>query len=485
MGVGHAANCQAYRHPFFELNSIRHFDRATEIGTIGRHLGNTVSRQQLPEDLGVPRSDSADSRCFCLVPHAMSLTQSFRYRNGQLFCEEVPLHAVAAQHGTPCYVYSKKAIRGNFHYFAKVFESVDPLICYAVKANSNLTILRLLQEAGSGFDVVSAGELHRLKTIGADTERTIFSGVGKTAEELKMALEMSLLSINIESIQELEVLIGLAARQNSPPRISLRINPEVDAKTHPYVATGFRQHKFGLDLNSLSRIVELLKGSTEVRLVGVGFHIGSQILDVQPFLDAFLKVKEVATSLRDQGFDITHLDLGGGIGIPYQMEPEADLGAYAEFLNAHRGNYRILFEPGRFMVGNAGVLLNRVLYHKVNHDKRFTVVDGAMNDLIRPALYGAYHAILPLLEKAQEQELAVSDVVGPICETGDFFARDRPLPKLKTGDYLAVMNAGAYGFVAASNYNSRPRPCEVLIDGDICRVIRAREGLDDLFRGEE
>ena len=415
----------------------------------------------------------------------MSLTQSFRYRNGQLFCEETPLQAVAEQHGTPCYVYSKKAIRGNFHYFSETFKSIDPLICYSVKANSNLTILRLLQQAGSGFDVVSAGELHRLKKIGADPERTIFSGVGKTLEELRMALEMSLLGINIESIQELEVLIGLAAQQNSSPRVSLRINPEVDAQTHPYVATGFRQHKFGLDLNSLSKIVELLKRSTEVRPVGVGFHIGSQILDVQPFLEAFVRVKEAATSLRDQGFEITHLNLGGGIGIPYQMEPEADLRTYAEFLNVHREDYRILFEPGRFMVGNAGVLLNRILYQKVNHDKRFTVVDGAMNDLIRPALYGAYHAILPLVEKVQENELAVTDVVGPVCETGDFFARDRLVPKMKTGEYLAVMNAGAYGFVAASNYNSRPRPCEVLIDGDICRVIRARESLDDLFRGEE
>ena len=415
----------------------------------------------------------------------MSLTQSFRYRNGQLFCEETPLQAVAEQHGTPCYVYSKKAIRGNFHYFSETFKSIDPLICYSVKANSNLTILRLLQQAGSGFDVVSAGELHRLKKIGADPERTIFSGVGKTLEELRMALEMSLLGINIESIQELEVLIGLAAQQNSSPRVSLRINPEVDAQTHPYVATGFRQHKFGLDLNSLSKIVELLKRSAEVRPVGVGFHIGSQILDVQPFLEAFVRVKEAATSLRDQGFEITHLNLGGGIGIPYQMEPEADLRTYAEFLNVHREDYRILFEPGRFMVGNAGVLLNRILYQKVNHDKRFTVVDGAMNDLIRPALYGAYHAILPLVEKVQENELAVTDVVGPVCETGDFFARDRLVPKMKTGEYLAVMNAGAYGFVAASNYNSRPRPCEVLIDGDICRVIRARESLDDLFRGEE
>lgn len=415
----------------------------------------------------------------------MNLKQSFYYRDRQLFCEKVSLRSVAKQYGTPCYVYSSNAIRENFHHFSKSFESIDPLICYAVKANSNLTVLRLLQEAGSGFDVVSTGELQRLKRIKADPKRTIFSGVGKTVEELKMALELSLLTINIESIQELEILIQLAAQQNSVPNISLRINPEVDAQTHPYVATGFRKHKFGLDLNSLSRIVEILKGSSKVRLIGVGFHIGSQILDVQPFLDAFMKIKEVAISLRDQGFEVSHLDLGGGIGIPYQMENKADLPTYAKFLNLNRDDYRIIFEPGRFLVGNAGVLLNRVLYEKTNHDKRFTVVDGAMNDLIRPALYSAYHEILPLVEKKGKTPLTVTDVVGPVCETGDFFARDRPFPELNRGDYLAVMNVGAYGFVAASNYNSRVRPCEVLIDGDICRVIRARESFDDLLRGEE
>ncbi|MDA2938542.1 diaminopimelate decarboxylase, partial [Acidobacteria bacterium AH-259-A15] len=398
----------------------------------------------------------------------MALTQAFSYRNGQLFCEDIPLAGLADQFGTPCYVYSKNAILRNFHTFRTAFEAVDPLICYAVKANSNLSILRLLKEEGSGFDVVSAGELYRLKKIGGDPKRIVFSGVGKTVEELEMALQMSLFSLNVESLEELETLIDLAEHKDVRQDISIRLNPDVDTTTHPYVATGFRQHKFGLDVNHVEKTIGLLKQSSHLHLVGLGFHIGSQILNVQPFIDAFLKLKGLVAEFETLGFEIEHLDLGGGIGIPYQDETEPDLNRYAEFVKEHRGEYRIVLEPGRFITGNTAVLLNKILYHKVNYEKHFLIVDGAMNDLLRPSLYQAYHEVLPL---EQKEGSIRADVVGPVCETGDFFAHDRLLPLLRQGDYLAIMNAGAYGFVAASNYNSRPRAAEILVDGDRPQVV--------------
>jgi diaminopimelate decarboxylase len=412
----------------------------------------------------------------------MSLAQVFHYRNGQLHCEDVALANLAEQVGTPCYVYSKNAIRENFHTFRRAFERIDPLICYAVKANSNLSILRLLKEEGSGFDVVSDGELYRLRQIDADPGRMIFSGVGKTVAELRRALEMSILSLNVESVEELETLMALAQEMGVCQDISLRINPDVESSTHPYISTGLRDHKFGIDLDRIEHITTLLKKSQTVRLTGLGFHIGSQILDVQPFMDAFTILLEVAGKLEAKGFTIEHLDLGGGIGIPYQDEDEPDLSTYADFLADHRGNRRILFEPGRYIVGNTGVLLSTVLYRKDRTEKTFLIVDGAMNDMIRPSLYQAYHEIRPLQQK--EGDPMVVDVVGPVCETGDFFARDRRLPPLDPGDLLALMDAGAYGFVAASNYNSRPRAPEIWVDGDRFEIIRERESLEDCIRGE-
>jgi diaminopimelate decarboxylase len=412
----------------------------------------------------------------------MSLAQFFHYQNGRLHCENVALTTIAEQVGTPCYVYSKNAIRENFHAFRTAFEHIDPLICYAVKANSNLSILRLLKEEGSGFDVVSGGELYRLTQIGADPQTVIFSGVGKTVAELKSALEMPVLSLNVESVQEVETLMSLALERGVCPDISLRINPDVESSTHPYISTGLRDHKFGIDLDQIEHITTLLKKSQAVRLTGLGFHIGSQILDVQPFMDAFTVLLKVAGELETEGFEISHLDLGGGIGIPYQDEEEPDLGAYADFLAKHQGDRKLLFEPGRYIVGNTGVLLCTVLYRKTRTEKTFLIVDGAMNDLIRPSLYQAYHEIRPLQQK--EGNPMVVDVVGPVCETGDFFARDRRLPPLDSGDLLALMNAGAYGFVAASNYNSRPRAPEVWVDRDRFRIIRERETLEDCIRGE-
>jgi diaminopimelate decarboxylase len=410
----------------------------------------------------------------------MLLNQAFQYHQGELQCEGVPLSRIAQQFGTPCYVYSKNAIRKNYQSFRSSFEALDPLICYAVKANSNLAILSLLHEEGSGFDVVSGGELYALKKIGANPEQIIFSGVGKTLEEFETALEMPLLSLNIESVEELKAFIELAEKKDVHPNISLRMNPNVESPTHPYVATGLQQHKFGISMDRIEELIDLLKGSHSVQLVGLGFHIGSQILEVQPFLDAFLELKTAAAEFENQGLPIRHLDLGGGIGIPYKDEKEADLKSYAEFLREHRGEYQILFEPGRFIVGNTGVLVNKVLYHKVNHKKHFLIVDGAMNDLMRPSLYQAYHEIRPV-EKLDESEIEM-DVVGPVCETGDFFAQNRLLPPLKSGDYLAVMNVGAYGFALASNYNSRLRAPEILVDEEDCQLIRQRETYEDLVR---
>jgi diaminopimelate decarboxylase len=413
----------------------------------------------------------------------MLLNQAFHYHRGELQCEGVPLSRIARKFDTPCYVYSKNAILQNYRSFRSSFEALDPLICYAVKANSNLAILTLLREEGSGFDVVSGGELHALKKIGADPERIVFSGVGKTAEEFETALGMPLLSLNVESMEELKAFIDLAEKRDAHPRISLRMNPNVESPTHPYVATGLQQHKFGISMDRIEEIIDLLKQSHPVQLVGLGFHIGSQILEIQPFLDAFLELKAAAARFQEKGLPISHLDLGGGIGIPYEDEKEADLKSYAEFLREHREEYRILFEPGRFIVGNTGVLLNKVLYHKVNHKKHFLIVDGAMNDLMRPSLYQAYHEIQPV-EQQEGTEIEM-DVVGPVCETGDFFAHNRLLPLLKSGDYLAVMKVGAYGFVLASNYNSRRRAPEILVDGEDCQLIRRRESFEDIIGGEE
>ncbi|MFB3905845.1 MAG: diaminopimelate decarboxylase [Acidobacteriota bacterium] len=409
------------------------------------------------------------------------LIQAFRYRNGWLFCEDTPLVDIAREVGTPCYVYSRNAILGNYRRFRSAFSELDPLICYSVKANSNLTILRLLQEEGSGFDVVSGGELYRLQKIGAAWDKVVFSGVGKSRAELQLALDLSIRSINVESVQELEALADLAVRRGICPAIAFRVKPDVEAQTHPYTLTGLRQHKFGLDMEQASRLIPILRTSKHLRVAGLGFHIGSQILDIQPFINAFVRLKGLADEFRNAGFPTEHLDLGGGVGIPYRGEKTADLARYAAFLKESRGDYQLSFEPGRFVVGNAGVLLNQVLYHKANHGKHFVIVDGAMNDLMRPSLYQAHHEILSVEEK---QASIMADVVGPICESGDFFARDRSLPQFLPGDYLAVMNAGAYGFPLSSNYNSRPRAAEVLVEGSSFKIIRERETLEDLVRGE-
>jgi diaminopimelate decarboxylase len=409
----------------------------------------------------------------------------FHYRNGSLYCEDVVLADVAEQNGTPCYVYSRQAILERFEAYRRAFGGNPHTICYAVKANGNLSLLRLLAQDGAGFDIVSGGELFRVLQAGGKPERVVFSGVGKTAEEIGYALAQGIFSFNCESATELALVDALAGRRGVKARAALRVNPDVDAATHPYISTGLREHKFGVDISEAPAIYERAKSLKNLALEGVSCHIGSQLLDTDPIFEAVEKMLILVDRLRASGIPITHADLGGGLGVPYQTTDESP--AIAEFVTglcakvAGR-NLHVMIEPGRSIVGQAGVLLTRVLYRKKNGEKEFVIVDAAMNDLIRPALYRSHHEIIPLRRNPTGSIRA--DVVGPVCETGDFLARDRELANVFPGDLMAVCTAGAYGFTLASNYNARPRPAEVLVEGNATRVIRTRETYADLIRGE-
>ncbi|HEY6292076.1 MAG TPA: diaminopimelate decarboxylase [Terriglobia bacterium] len=409
----------------------------------------------------------------------------FRYVRDQLTCEDVPLARIAERFGTPVYTYGGGAILANFHRLAQSLQPIDGLACYSVKANSSLAILKLLAEAGSGFDIVSGGELVRVRRAGAAPERVVFSGVGKTSEEIDAALDAGILMLNVESAGELE-LIESRARHRGARRapVSIRINPDVEADTHPYISTGRTIHKFGVPKAEAVALYRRAAASSYLEVRGVACHIGSQILDLEPFLRAADEVLELAVTLRSERIRTEFLDLGGGFGIPYNDEPSFDFEHLFAALGSRfrRSGFRLILEPGRSVVGSAGVLLTRVLYVKENQEKRFIVVDGGMNDLLRPALYGSYHEILPLERSGGPSRPA--DVVGPLCETGDFLARGRDLPELRPGDLLAVLDAGAYGYVLASNYNSRQRPPEVLVEGGEARLIRRRESVDDFIAGE-
>lgn len=413
----------------------------------------------------------------------MKLPDPYQYKDGHLYCEKVRLEQIAQEVGTPCYVYSRSTIESSFRLLQDSFSSVDPLIFYAVKANSNLSILRILKELGSSFDIVSGGEFFRLDRIGVSPDRMIFSGVGKTEEELTLAVERSIFCLVIESVFELDQLSELCRERGKSCRISFRFNPDIDAGTHPYISTGLAQHKFGLDTAAVERATEILRDNPLIKLVGIGSHIGSQILDTQPYKDALEKVIQLSDQLRSMGHAIDHVDLGGGFGIPYRDEAVPDFGSLATFLAKRCSGYRIVMEPGRFIVGKSGILLTKILGAKTNHDKSFYIVDGGMNDLIRPSLYNAYHNVMPVSQIRDAGIIA--DVVGPVCESSDFFAKDRTLPELLSGELIAVMDAGAYGFVAASNYNSRPKVAEVLVDNSSFQIIRSRETWDDLIRHEE
>ena len=441
-------------------------------------------------------------------------------RATELYCEAVALEGLAARHGTPLYVYSSAMIRARLNAFAHAFHSIPHTLCYSVKANSTLGILRLIASEGAGFDVVSGGELERVlrvsrKATKKPKPKVVFSGVGKTAAEMELALRSGILLFNIESAAELKLLSATAARLKQRLRrraaIAVRVNPDVSAKTHPYISTGLHQHKFGVPIPEARTLYAQAAKQPYLNVAGVSVHIGSQITDVGSFQEALERVADLVRVLRQQGHDIRYLDAGGGLGISYEGAQESfekQIAAYAKAVIAPlRGlNLHLLLEPGRSIVGPAGVLLTRVLYRKTNNHKRFLIVDAAMNDLVRPSLYGAYHEIVPVSRASRETsrepsretktagiktagtkttETEITDVVGPICETGDFFARDRKLPLVSEGDLLAILDVGAYGAVLGSNYNTRGRAAEVLVDGANARVIRRRESVQNQMRLEE
>ena len=403
--------------------------------------------------------------------------------DGRLFLEDVALDELARRFGTPLYVYSRAALETAYQAYTQAFAATPHLICYAVKANSSLAILNLFARLGSGFDIVSGGELARVLAAGGDARKVVFSGVGKTHAEMQQALEANILCFNVESEAELQRLNQVAGTLGQTAPVSLRVNPDVDAKTHPYISTGLKQNKFGVAIADAPRLYRLAASLLHLEVVGVDCHIGSQLIDLSPLADAADRVLALVDALASEGMALRHIDLGGGVGIRYQHEAEPDLAAYGRMLaERFRGRHeKLLLEPGRSLVGNAGVLLTRVEYLKPGEDKNFAIVDAAMNDLMRPALYDAYHDIVPLqLKNTPSQRY---DVVGPICETGDFigFARDLSIDE---GDYLALLSVGAYGMSMASNYNSRPRAAEVLVDKNEIHLVHERESLTTLMAGE-
>ncbi len=410
----------------------------------------------------------------------------FAYRDGELCAENVPLAAIVADVGTPCYVYSRATLERHWHAFDSAFAARDHLICYAVKANSNLAVLNVLARLGSGFDIVSAGELERVIRAGGDPARVVFSGVGKTAAEIRRALAAGILAFNVEGEDELERIDQIAGELGQRARVALRVNPDVDAKSHPYIVTGLKENKFGVPVEAAPAVYARAAAMANVEITGIGCHIGSQLTETGPFTDALDRVLHLSEQLAAQGIAIEHLDLGGGLGIRYRDETPPTPSEYAAAILARLGerapNVRLLCEPGRAIAGNAGVLVTRVEYLKLGAEKNFAVVDAAMNDLMRPALYDAWQDIVPVVPRAGDAT-RVYDVVGPVCETGDFLGKERSL-NVAAGDLLAVRSAGAYGASMSSNYNTRPRAAEVMVDGDAFHVVRCRETLQDLLAPE-
>lgn len=412
------------------------------------------------------------------------MNSPFGYQQGRLCAEQVALTEIAERHGTPCYVYSRAALENAWREFDQALAARDHLLCYAVKANSNLAILNLLARLGSGFDIVSVGELERVLRAGGDPDKVVFSGVAKREDELRRALEVGIHCFNVESRPELLRLNRIAGEMGQRAPVSLRVNPDVDANTHPYIATGLKENKFGVDMASALELYREAAELPHLRLLGLDCHIGSQLTDLGPFRAALERILNLMDRLQDAGISLQHLDLGGGLGVKYRDETPPSFQQYAASLDTQLGgrDCRLLLEPGRAIVANAGLLLTRVEYLKHGPHKHFAIVDAAMNDLIRPALYAAWQAI-QAVEPRHDREAKTYDVVGPVCETGDFLGRERSLA-LAEGDLLAVYSAGAYGFVMSSNYNTRPRVPEILVDGDKTHVIRRRETLDELLAAE-
>jgi len=410
--------------------------------------------------------------------------QAFAYREGVLHAEGVALTDIADRHGTPTYVYSRAAIEARWRAFDQGFARLPHLICYAVKANSNLAVLSVLARLGSGFDIVSVGELERVLRAGGDPGKVVFAGVGKREDEIARALEVGIRCFNVELVPELERIHEVARRMGVRAPVALRVNPDVDARTHPYIATGMKQNKFGIPGEEALSVYERAARMPHLKVVGIGCHIGSQLTEVEPFDDAVAKVLDLVHQLRARGVEIEHIDIGGGLGIQYRDEEPPAVDAYAELVCRRLAGQvkEVLMEPGRAIVGNAGILLTRVEYVKQTPEKRFVIVDAAMNDLIRPALYEAWHEIVRV-RRDSEAPAEPCDVVGPVCETGDFLARDRAIAAAE-GELLAVMSAGAYGFSMSSNYNARPRAAEVMVDGARAYLVRARETVGQLLAGE-
>lgn len=408
----------------------------------------------------------------------------FDYLNGTLCAEQVPLPGLAERFGTPLFVYSRATLERHWHAFDDAFDGVPHLVCYAVKANSNLALLNILARLGSGFDIVSGGELQRVLRAGGRAEKSVFSGVGKARDELAMALSAGVRAINVESAAELDRVAEVARELGVRAPVSLRVNPDVDPKTHPYISTGLRENKFGVPASEVMGLYRRAHAADELQVVGMDCHIGSQLTSVTPYVDALAKLVELAAALRAEGIHLQHMDVGGGIGIRYRDEQPPSPAQWAKVVRDCLAGqpFEIQLEPGRAIAGNAGVLLTRVEYLKHNGEKRFAVVDAGMNDLLRPSLYGAWQEIVAVVPRDGAAD--IYDVVGPVCESADFLGKEREL-RLQPGDLLAVRGAGAYGFVMSSNYNSRPRAAEVMVAGERAQVVRNREQPDDLMRGEQ
>ncbi|MCK5901653.1 MAG: diaminopimelate decarboxylase [Cocleimonas sp.] len=408
----------------------------------------------------------------------------FDYNNNQLFAEDVAVETIANQYGTPCYIYSRKTLERHWHAFDDAFGDHPHLICYSVKASSNIAILNLFARLGSGFDIVSIGELERVLVAGGDPKKVVFSGVGKRKDEIERALTVGIRCFNIESEAELVRINSIATRLDKVATISIRVNPDVDAQTHPYISTGLKENKFGIAIDTVESVYEQAAQLSHIEVEGIDCHIGSQLTELSPFMDALERVIDLAERLNAKGIEIKHLDLGGGLGVRYDDETPPLPADYTKklFSNKKLNNYEVLIEPGRAIAANSAILLTQVEYLKYNDDKNFAVVDTAMNDLIRPALYQAWQAIVPVKQRDNETTKTY-DIVGPICETADFLGKNREL-NLEQGDLLAIRSSGAYGFTMASNYNSRPRLPELLVDGDQVHVIRARETLESLYANE-
>jgi diaminopimelate decarboxylase len=418
----------------------------------------------------------------------------FPFRDGQYYCEDVPLTQLAKEFGTPLWVYSKNYLIGRFREIQEVFASVEPVICYSVKANGNLSILKAMYEAGSSFDVVSGGELYRVKQAGAKLDRVIFAGVGKTDDEIRFALESKILMFNAESEAEIDAIARVAAKMGCQAPVALRLNPDIDAKTHVKTTTGKRGNKFGMDIEKASILADRVLGDANLRLSGIHIHLGSPILSTEPYAAAVKKAAEVVADFRRRGHDTNWINLGGGFGISYRKQEGPPAADYANVIvpAVREAGCRLALEPGRFIVGNSGVLVSKVIFTKHEGGKNFVIQDAAMNDLVRPAMYDAFHRIWPARTVVAppddfESELADCqpvDVVGPICESSDYLAKDRNLPHLERGEYLVTFSAGAYGFAMSSNYNSRTRGAEVMVDGETVQVIRRRETYADLVAHE-